>query len=165
MYPSLALPFYSKSWSFFSLLEWSWPERDIKRRFLSEETKRLQLPTITIRSLRSLTATLIVTVSLWSIHTISHFDFGPDWPAGWLAGYKWQPRSQCYPRVKAMSMTISDVKTVEVLKYWIHTATDWYTESSKWYTKSSEEKARVLVRLSWSWNCHCKSQTDKYKSS
>ena len=30
-----------------------------------------------------------VTVSLWSIHTISHFDFGPGWLTGWLAGYGW----------------------------------------------------------------------------
>ena len=28
-----------------------------------------------------------------------------------------------------------------------------------------KKKAGVLVPLSWSWNCHCKSRTDKHKSS
>ena len=38
---------------------------------------------IAASELRSLAATLIVTVSLWSMHTISHLDLRP----GWLAGY------------------------------------------------------------------------------
>ena len=87
----------------------------------------------------------------------------------WLAGWLWMTTS--FPVPSSRQGNVHDwlhafcVKTVEVLKYWIHTATDWYTESSKWYTESSEEKARVLVRFSWSWNCHCKSRTDKHKSS